>query len=1284
MYTKMWKLGTPNMVKIQSDLIGDYELTQMFDIDKFFLSTMYYREQEDPTATTHSQKRKNTLLTSEFEQNSKKYWANQLIKAQITILKNYQHNIGALHGSIDADTAPLTALDEEIDKKNIKGVLMPCDATSLRKNIDSKLSFATGKTGIGPFALNNNNHILAVIYGLKFEHTEGDILDILGLERLCDMSDRHGHSIQSWLSGLINAHVDVAKNPYIRRLGVNGYTYNLTNLLIRTGYGKETFYFLTQPVMQKFYNAFDIASGVYQQDETKSVYVRRNEEIEKAYCKYMNDNLSKIYQSYQNTDSQTYAINQFKSYFEDKFGKETYYKAIQALIRDEAGVKHLQTISTTNESKLKDKTFNLEITNESNDKVKIALSFFEVQALVAATNFELQEKAQLLSNLVSYSKIDTKKHGRTLSEQDHYLSGFSKLLGKNSGFEQDGIYRMLGYNEDGELDTDSMNGCFIGYKTEVATDVMRKLLQTQLYQGTATFQSQANHLAELLNSSRSDAGFSNSIASMILAKIKSRYFFDGPTSYCVRRGIKPASLLNKRGRNSIYKRLNDIKSAVYNKDNHKYDWLRAEDGGCRNVLLRLLIQDSKESVQTIGNNQLIKSAGFITDNWFNSAFIRNPELFDDNIKSDELQSAWEDMLNDNEHPEIQKFAEDLVVYAFMTSADNGGRLDLFKYVPLAWRLGEVSCLDYEDKKYSYASWSEDVLQAYQNEDGKTSTYDTAISDEEFEEMILNYHCDDSIVRTQSLRKFNNCTKFYGTQMSTPLIIGAINQKAVGGPKLVFNSNEFPTYFKVDSGKARTGQRKWYVYKFIGFGQTQATEKSKSITYPIYALVSPRGGKYAGGQRIYDIGLQSTIKNVNYLDAWKEFVTDIYKPENGGIFGTKYAFQSPGDILNQLVYAMRTGSTEVLEKAKKLVDEHVGMSKTATITYAPINLLAGDMYNYLKGSDKLNEIDDIDKKLKRNADAKNEYIEYSTRLNLDKINSKKYSKIPDNIVPEGFSQDTVNTIRRLGMNVEFYYKHFEYNGKQYKFPVAAISHLEEKNKGFFEIGAEIDLDSVGQGTENIKLTGTYQIHFKTQNAKHFDESNPYASAPLTAGDKQAMFKQLIRIIPNGAIVSTRGELTDGGVHALETLDQYGNNKVGYLVQVDTRTVLKKDGTSVDIPVWKKVENKPSENAGGVHMPVSFLEKKQNVEESSQRLQNVLGTFESTSSEALSNTTIDVLDKYNIQLSANELRQNKDRINSIISSIGSTEDSKELERYEQELKHFEAVADIFLENCKPYIK
>jgi len=67
----------------------------------------------------------------------------------------------------------------------------------------------------------------------------------LGLTSLHESKDRDGNSIMSWLSALINAHVDVAKDPYIMRLGVNKYTYNLTNLLVRTGLGKTTFYMLT-------------------------------------------------------------------------------------------------------------------------------------------------------------------------------------------------------------------------------------------------------------------------------------------------------------------------------------------------------------------------------------------------------------------------------------------------------------------------------------------------------------------------------------------------------------------------------------------------------------------------------------------------------------------------------------------------------------------------------------------------------------------------------------------------------------------------------------------------------------------------------------------------------------------------------------------------------------------------------------------------------------------------------------------------------------------------------
>ena len=119
----------------------------------------------------------------------------------------------------------------------------PFTPYSLWANAETKTEFITGKFGIGPFALNNNSHILTMLYGVKFR--QDGFLGDLGMYRLDRSQDRYGNSILSWISGLINAHVDVAKDPYIARLNVNSYTYNLVNLMIRTGFGKDTFYFTT-------------------------------------------------------------------------------------------------------------------------------------------------------------------------------------------------------------------------------------------------------------------------------------------------------------------------------------------------------------------------------------------------------------------------------------------------------------------------------------------------------------------------------------------------------------------------------------------------------------------------------------------------------------------------------------------------------------------------------------------------------------------------------------------------------------------------------------------------------------------------------------------------------------------------------------------------------------------------------------------------------------------------------------------------------------------------------
>ena len=141
-----------------------------------------------------------------------------------------------------------------------------------------------------------------MLYGVKFASKNGSILNITGHESLCEAEDMYGESIMSWLSGLINAHVDVAKDPYISKLNVNKYTYNLTNLLIRTGFGRMTFYFLTQPIMKELATRVNNAGSAYGTNANKSKY-RRQEEAENDFIvEYANKHLEKDQKKFETSE----------------------------------------------------------------------------------------------------------------------------------------------------------------------------------------------------------------------------------------------------------------------------------------------------------------------------------------------------------------------------------------------------------------------------------------------------------------------------------------------------------------------------------------------------------------------------------------------------------------------------------------------------------------------------------------------------------------------------------------------------------------------------------------------------------------------------------------------------------------------------------------------------------------------------------------------------------------------------------------------------------------------
>lgn len=56
---------------------------------------------------------------------------------------------------------------------------------------------------------------------------------------------KKGGRILDWLSAMINGFVDIAKDPYIVRLNVNSWTYNMVFFLVTcTGKAKQTFYFV--------------------------------------------------------------------------------------------------------------------------------------------------------------------------------------------------------------------------------------------------------------------------------------------------------------------------------------------------------------------------------------------------------------------------------------------------------------------------------------------------------------------------------------------------------------------------------------------------------------------------------------------------------------------------------------------------------------------------------------------------------------------------------------------------------------------------------------------------------------------------------------------------------------------------------------------------------------------------------------------------------------------------------------------------------------------------------
>lgn len=481
---------------------------------------------------------------TDFEANSKEANENMLLDMYISVISN-PLNFAEARQPLDTVTDYLKdTILKEVDtitgqgKRTSKSQLYYATPTFQSR---TKAELNGGKFGIGPFALANAHQVLTQLVKLRFKPNK--ILRDYGISNLYGIqsNDRNKINILDWLSALINAHVDVAKDPYIIRLNVRKLTFNMTNFLIRSGKGESTFYFLPQQILKDFAIEYDKYSGFYNVDTQN-----KNPE-------------SLAYRTIWNT------------YFEKakSLSKGKYDQLLDFLNDKGVGVKQREKMFDVNYLKKqlkKEETFD----------------WYYNQLLIMKTYQELNPFSRSLSELTTLSQIDTKRFGNNFGLQSAFLDKWKQFMVEQQVFEDP---------------IKVFSDTFLGKKMQDALIFPRIAFQNTMIRLTPEFEN-LRTLIEFYTKGYaiSDDTYINNITRSMEATYKAGFF----NKYLAENGIKLSSLLG--GPNSISKRLDKIKSDVRS---GKYPDLLSSDGSFENVLINNIFSRPKEDTTELNGPDFI-------------------------------------------------------------------------------------------------------------------------------------------------------------------------------------------------------------------------------------------------------------------------------------------------------------------------------------------------------------------------------------------------------------------------------------------------------------------------------------------------------------------------------------------------------------------------------------------------------------------------------------------------------------------------------------------------------
>lgn len=776
-----------------------------FDIDKLYLASLAYNVKDNKASI-------------QFDKDTKQYHQNKLLENYMTLLKDNENSIQIAMRSIDNDTELVESIANQFESAGSTKTL-PYNFYTLHEQTDRRRDYITGKLGIAPFALNVTNQALTMAYGVKLK--ESEFTKQTPFKRIDLRDDKNGNAVMSWLSAFINAHCDIVKDPYVSKINVNSFTYNMLNFLVRTGQADNSVWFITQPIVKDMAFAAEAASGHYGRDLTKSKYRAQKDATEKALRQYiagyLGITINKDSELYNNSDIRreiNYINSDINSANTDTVDHDQ--RRIDIINSMFNGDKYLKSYAlkyTSKEDMLKDPDF-----------CKAQIQVYKAWNI-------LQPFVNDISKLVQLTKIDTKKQGNTLAKQLLYKDKYDQFLKDiqqgNTSFEPEGVMKMMTHS-------------WIDKKTNSFMKAMKSILAGQVFEATTSYTSLVGQLGQFMNNYSQTEDIANKLDRNISQCIKSLFI----RSYAQTNDIDVNRLFF--GNNTIADRLANIKRRINNPDD-KLFYLR------NNKLLTSLVEsDQVKDETTIGNNgQIYPAPKFVST--FHS-------ISESSFNQDDLTDAWDELLDYPDDQELKDFARDLVVYAWLTSGEKSGFNRFFKYVPNSWKIksGFVGHVEFWLNKFN-ANLESDARNAIIDDILRNNWNDT--------DFVPQY---DYIRKNQ--KNFTD-SGIYDPQLMKPLALCGYTQNGKGEWVTTINrldNGQYPRYITVkdelSTKDSNNSNRSLYrlvgVSKFDGI-KDKDTGNTSLTEVPIYVLCKKRGLHFKGND-IFEFGNSDFGFAMNYI------------------------------------------------------------------------------------------------------------------------------------------------------------------------------------------------------------------------------------------------------------------------------------------------------------------------------------------------------------------------------------------------------------------------------------